>query len=518
MAYQKESKTSSFSGCINFFLFLFLMAFIIYNKDDQSSKTTMNKRSVSKVSSQSRKIQKTSDTALVDDLYSLIQYKERKSGRNLLHLACLYNKPLLAEKLLEKEFDVNKTDRRSNTPINLALYNNSRETVEVLLKASPVLTIANRDGLLPMHSAARYGYYNIVKQSLRAGVNIDSRAPGRYTALHFAGMNGHLDIVVLLVENGAATAAAMQYGWTPGDLCFKKHKDIALYLQSKNAPFNKGQLIWEFDLASGWPLPHLDEIKNQKSSREPELFAATLANDSQRLKALADAGKDFDLLSDAKTPLLCFALLNQKLEAAQAILPFCKKMNQTDMAGRSALIIAVENGNKDFAIKLLEKGVDANIKDLTGHTALLYAVKNWENDLVLALIKSGAEVFAQNRLEQGPLHFAVKNYNLQIFEFLIKNGCDVNLENIHGNTPLHLAASNGNAEIVNRLLKHGADPTHRNLKGQLPLDLVPATNRHLLELLQNRVEIEGTNPIERAPAEIDLSLPEVKKPLAEAGY
>jgi ankyrin len=500
-------------GCFRFFLFLVLVIFLISEGEETESKKTSRIVPRSFMSEFKRADEKQQIARLKSTNYAATQ--ERKTGRNLLHLACMANKAELANRLIEMGFEINKQDYNGNTPINLALYHNSPECVSLLMKFRPKLTKANKHGLLPIHSAARYGYFEVVKESLRAGVHVNATAPGHNTPLHYAARSGHLDIVVLLSENGADISLTQGYGWTPGDLAFARHKDVVIYLQSRGAIFSKHQLKREFRLSDGWPFPDAAQIENATSNTYSEQFTAVLNDDAQKLQNLVSRGERLDIKSDSGTPLLSYALIHKKFAAAATIIDNIKSYDETDAASQTALIHAILADNENLALELIRKGADPNRKDISGNVALHYAVKGWHNLLVPALINAGAEVFAQNFLEQGPLHFAVENSNIQIVEFLINNGCDVNLEDIHGDTPLHIATRLGNEQLVSKLIKNGADPSHRNLAGNPPIKLISKDNIKIFKLLRNRIEIEGVNPKERAPAEIDLRLPDVPNPSAE---
>lgn len=527
MIIMKKSKKKESWSCSSIFILLMITFAVIGSFDPESeseseSETRTKKSQTHSKADLEKQIANTAETDLIESL-SNKRFKEnlqRKMGKNLLQIACITNKAELARRLMENEFSINEfsineLDKKGNTPIMLALSNNSGECVQFLAKKSPDLTVKNRSGMLAIHPAAKFGFFDVVKESIRQGVNVDSTAPGGYTALHFAARAGHLDIVVLLCENGANPSATMGYGWTPGDLAFKEHKDVSLYLQSRNGALSVAQLTREFSLSNGWPLPGLKEIENSTEGAEKKLFIAALSDDTTALRNFAANNRNFDAKSNAKTPLLCFALIHKKFAAAKIILENVKEIDATDASGRTALLHAVISGNEEFALDILEKSADPNIKDLTGNVALLAAVRGWHNKLVPALIRSGAEVFAQNRLEQGPLHFAIESFNVQMIEFLVKNGCDVNKEDIHGNTPLHIAAKFGNTPLVAKLLKNGASPFAMNLKNKNPIDMVPQGNKEIVKLLSNRSEIEGINPSEKAPAEVDLTLPPVANPAAE---
>ncbi|MGM0599697.1 MAG: ankyrin repeat domain-containing protein [Candidatus Rifleibacteriota bacterium] len=462
-------------------------------------------------------VKKTPDEMLVNKTNSpsFINSIERKSRRNLLHLACIASKPLFVAKLLSIGFKAGARDKRGNTPLHLALKNNSSKCVKLLLKHKAPLAKCNKSGRYPLHLAAKEGYTEVIKASLRAGVHVDSRTNGGYTPLHFAARGGNLEAAVLLCENGADPSAKMQYGWTPGDLAFSKNRDISMYLQSRGGTMSKSQLMFEFNLYGGWPLPNSFAIKNSTSSQQPELFQAVYEQNLTKIKSFLGSGISPDIKSKAQTPLLCYAIINKKFNSAFLLLEKVTDINATDGVGRHALILAIIAENSQLAAALIKKNCDVNKKDLTGNTALHYAVRKSQNKLVPQLVTAGAEVFARNRFDEGPLHLAVQQNNMQIVSFLINNGCDVNIEDIRGNTALHLAASNGFYEITSKLLKNGADPWHKNLAGKTPFMVTPLKNILIRNILEKRSEIEGANPAAKAPAEVDMTLPAVQPMKAE---
>ncbi len=514
------SKKASNPSCSTLFyviLFLGISFFNHFLEEDVEQEKIQVKKHGRRPLSLAQKLKNFDDRQLAGmlDEPGFISRKDSGSGRNLLHVACELNRPEMAKKLIEKGFSVNQPDKQYYTPIMLALISDARPCVELLMENNPDLTIACRHRA-PIHSAAERGYIDVVKESLRQGVDVNIRTTGgHYTPLHLAAKNGKFDIVVMLMENGANPSYTMSYGWTPGDVAFKKYKHISLYLQNKGGALNVGQLQQEFALVDGWPLPRPDEMRGNLESMTTSLFKAVRNDDLEAIKN-ADAKEDFDAINRAGTPLLCFALLNKKFAAAQLILERVKQLDQTDMASRTALICAVLSENEEIAGEILARGANPSCQDLTGNTALHYAVKTWQNQLVIKLIKAGAEVFAVNLLQQGPQHVAAEAGNLQIMEFLLQNGCDINLDDVRGNTILHLAAAQGNLPMAERLLKSGANAHIKNLAGKKPAELVPADNAAMRTFLYNRVEIEGVNPASQAPAEINLKLPKVALPSAEA--
>lgn len=510
-----KSKNSG-SGCFGIAAFLFLIFFNVYMEEVQIPQE--EKVREFRALTLSQQLETYSEAQLIQMLgeQGFSKRTDTDSGRNLLHVACELNRPRFAKKLIDSGFSIEHPDKRNNTPIMLALFYNSRECVELLMKYQPNLNLRSRGQNMPIHSAAKYGYIDVVKESLRQGVNIEVNDAGGFSPLHLAARFQQMEMVVFLIENGADPSSSNGYGWTVGDTSFGKNHEIALYVQNKGGRLSHGQLIQEFSLRDGWPLPGLKQMETDTESSEKVLFEAVANRDNETLeKAAADLQRDFDACSRSGTPLLSFALIKKNFAAAEIILARAKNLDQRDKAGRSPLIHAIIADDENLALQILQRKADPNHRDTTGNTPLHYAVKNWKNRLVPALIQSGAEVFAVNLLQQGPLHLAVEVENLQIIEFLIQNGCDVNLEDARGNTALHLAAKSGSKDIVNRLLTNGADPYHKNLAGSVALDLVPADSTEVAALLRYRSEIEGTNPVLKAPAEINLSLPKVAAPRAE---
>lgn len=91
----------------------------------------------------------------------------------------------------------------------------------------------------PMHFAAINGHINIVAILLQSGMDVNARRADNITSLHLAAKHGHLEIVNLLLLNGAWINALDHDGVTPLILSIREgHNDISLFLLSKGADFN----------------------------------------------------------------------------------------------------------------------------------------------------------------------------------------------------------------------------------------------------------------------------------------
>lgn len=92
----------------------------------------------------------------------------------------------------------------------------------------------------------------------------------------------------------------------------------------------------------------------------------------------------------------------------------CAKINfQERVSGKTALVIAAENGNERVVQILLQKGADPNIKIKSGKTALELVAQRNDINIVKALLMGGATAFSAGikAAENG-----IKNAELASFE------------------------------------------------------------------------------------------------------
>jgi ankyrin repeat protein len=69
--------------------------------------------------------------------YNVVDIKYNAYGNTPLHIACIYNNIDAVKWLLEKGADLNSFNKLMHTPLIIALHNNSREIVDLIIKYKP---------------------------------------------------------------------------------------------------------------------------------------------------------------------------------------------------------------------------------------------------------------------------------------------------------------------------------------------------------------------------------------------
>ena len=134
------------------------------------------------------------------------------------------------------------------------------------------------------------------------------------------------------------------------------------------------------------------------------------------------------------------------------------------------LLDAVHQENVGVVREHMESGTNPNKmfvwpgRDLAGASALHLAVWVEHEEITDLLLKNGADINIRARDEHGgtPLHWAAFLGYKQMAEMLVEAGADINAPDNDGNTPLDAALSNPDldpetrTEIADYLRKHGA--------------------------------------------------------------
>jgi len=235
-------------------------------------------------------------------------------------------------------------------------------------------------------------------QILKQDVNLDFRDANSGTALYYATQNNHLDIVKVLVYNGADMDFSLDNGFSPlMCACYNDFFDIAEYLARNGANTNDRDEYWA-----------------------TAMHYAVAVGDYYLVDMLLFYGAKPDLLTHEKI---------------------------------SPLFVASLIGDTAIANLLLNKGANINQLNETDDSPLSMAIQ--ENDTIMFdfLRTHGVDLKSMQKNNYTPVARALLNNNIYAFEQLKQN--DSPQKYVHNNrfNPLNIVYSQGNRTKAKEMKK-----------------------------------------------------------------
>lgn len=143
-------------------------------------------------------------------------------------------------------------------------------------------------------------------------------------------------------------------------------------------------------------------------------------------------------------------------------------VDEKDVGGWTALILAASVGDVEAMQLLLENGADVNSSGYDQRTALHWASERGKETAVKLLVDRGADIEAETYRWTASL-LAAKNGHLDIMKLLVENGANVQADDYHQRTTLHWIAKYGSAAAVRLLADKGANVNASDCWGKTAL-------------------------------------------------
>ncbi|KAJ9596463.1 hypothetical protein L9F63_012502 [Diploptera punctata] len=311
------------------------------------------------------------------------------------------------------------------------------------------------------------GYVNLVKIILKCGVSVQHKVPVGLTSrstLHVAAMYGHLEVVQLLIEQGAdVNNITGKINTTPlMEAALKDHVKIAELLVEHGASVNTrdsygrtalllATMTYNYEMVN-----FLSPLTSYDASDVDSVICAAGCGDMEAALILVqnECVNSQDKLGN--TALFLAADLG-KHEVLKFLLQHGADVNYFYKDNRTPLMQAAVRGHVKVAELLVEHGASVNIRGSYCRTALFLAVTNGQHEVVEFLLQHGADVDMSDDKKITPLMHAVKLRNVKVAELLIKHGASVKVTDSRGRTALDYAANNHRDDVVELLKQHGAD-------------------------------------------------------------
>ncbi|MGD2181510.1 ankyrin repeat domain-containing protein [Lusitaniella coriacea] len=327
-----------------------------------------------------------------------------------IHGAVMNNDIETVRSCLDKGVDPDVRKGQGVTPLCIATYDGNREIAELLLDRGAEINqgLEEENGVNPLLNAARFGDEEFVKILLARGAKI---------GLHFAALQGDIDVVKEYLERGSPIQSMRNRGMTP------------LHLAALGNQRETAELLLEYGA----------DINFETPASETALHQAVRGQSKEVIELLADRGADLNPIGLAGTPLQ-LAILENDIEIVRLLIAKGADVN----AGNSRV---------NFPLHTVAR-TDTEQAEFTFHHVARTEAEQVE--MVELLIANGAKVNAcPNRSPRTPLHWAANRRNLEVARALIRHGADVNSHNfLSGITPL--SEARGNQEMTDLLIAHGA--------------------------------------------------------------
>jgi len=156
-------------------------------------------------------------------------------------------------------------------------------------------------------------------------------------------------------------------------------------------------------------------------------------------------------------------------QKALALIEKAKDINSVNKNGETALLAAAREGDDKVAGYLLQLGADPELKNLQGYAPIHMACYKGHLNIVNLLIQNNVKLNEECNFKYTPVFYAAQEGYIEIVKALLDAGVQINHQSSEGETALHIAAFKGHLDIVEYLVNNGADIDLLNNNNRRPL-------------------------------------------------
>jgi len=375
--------------------------------------------------------------------------------------------------LIQGGADINAQDDEGNTPLMHVLDSAYTACAKPLLEAGANVNLPNKAGQTPLMLALG-SEEGIDRLLLEHGADPNAVTENGTTLLMLAALRGSPDTVRLLLsrkvdararDRDGQTAVHYAAGATP---YYSDAKEMAATRAKPGAIIN---LL----VGAGADLKAVD-VKGRSA-----LHLAAMTGYVETVRLLLE--KQFDPnqeINDGRTPLH-LAMDGRDVYSQDAgekfrlLLASGAAPDAVDKEGRAPLYSAVEMMNRDFTLRLIEKGAFVDRLAKNDLTPLILAARSFHDHyvppenyaaIVVALAAKTKVPDARDGLGMTPLMWAAASDVPAAVEALLAQHADLNARARDGRTALMWAASANAGKTIKALLEKGADKSAKDNAGR----------------------------------------------------
>jgi ankyrin repeat protein len=419
------------------------------------------------------------------------QFGEEKF--NALLLASGAGKLDNAKLLIEKGADVNcQHGLTGMTPLAAAVARSDLEMVKLLLESGADVNIADRKSYTPLLMAVN----------------------GNLLAQFFSVPLGEVPSISQYVENVDPLPGIKKRGTALVELLLSRSPDPAATDEFGNTALCIAAETPQEDVIKVL-LKHGYDINHQDEEGVTALMIASARGHQTVVEVLLDAKADVHLVDSFGRTALQSAV-SSNYEDDPSVSQIVEKLLNAgakphpeilmDACGGKHTRQLIDCKERVDVIKLLTKGkkLNVNLKDSKGCTALFHACSRKLYNAILALLEEGADPNILDDQSISPLLRLVQTVKFgdlntatlkNAIAKLVEKGADIDAaRKDSGTTALMIAAGIGPKEAVDALLALNADPKIKNKKGLTARDIAQRKNRKdVAELIYIHEKTRGLN-------------------------
>jgi len=264
-------------------------------------------------------------------------------------------------------------------------------------KWNPIFAVVDDYPKYPLYHMCKHGFYQTIKPLLEEPTKswLETTFPWSLSStkgsdcVAAAASHGHLEVVKLLLENGAAGESALQEAARRCDL------EVTKFLVENGVNVNS------------------------KGDFRTTLECAVDGGDVEVVRLLLDHGADVKAQSGAT---LSMAASYNRLDVVKLLLDHGADVNAREVYIRSPLQEAASCGGLEVVRLLLDHGADVNANKINDGSALHKAASGGHLEVVKLLLDLGANVNAEGGNVRSALQQAALRGDLEIVKLLLENG------------------------------------------------------------------------------------------------
>ncbi|XP_049287631.1 ankyrin repeat domain-containing protein 12-like isoform X1 [Anopheles funestus] len=360
----------------------------------------------------------------------------------------------ILKELRQKPSAVHRRDRSNKSALH---YCSSAQDIaaaaSVAMVAPELIESADEDGFTPLHLAVIQGNLQLVNLLLANGADVNALDNEGHSVVHWATVCGEVEALRAVLAAGADVSTPDINGGSPlhyaAQMCGANYEGKTARASAKLALEILNTLLNHPDTSV--------EVED-KDGRQPLLWAAS-AGSAKAVLALIKAGAHVESADkDGLTALHCAASRGHT-ECIDTLINLCgAHTDQIDSNGCTALHYAVTLGHADATSLLLKLDADPNRQDRKGRTPAHCGCAKGQMETVKILHTKKGNLWLRNAKGDLPVHDAASSGRRQLVQWLIQmKPKHINTTSNDGRTLLHIAAGHDNVDMCKLLLELGAD-------------------------------------------------------------